>query len=170
VFQDIRRLIEGKDNKATCVWRASDPYTTPAVRGVEGNGQHSNCGRTNKEGVDFVKSDTPGYERYISLYYTPQEHGGCSGCRYFLMCKGQCPGTAINGDWRNRTEHCLVWKALFAHFEKEIQMEGKEEILSDELRAELEVEFIKAWSMGRNTTMEHLLPLLKKPLQANLTN
>ncbi len=30
------------------------------------------------------------------------------------MCKGQCPGTAIDRDWRNRSEHCAVWKALFA--------------------------------------------------------
>jgi uncharacterized protein len=167
VFRDIRRLLVGRDNDATCVWTGCDPYTTAAVRGVEGNGQRSNCGRTNKEGVDFVKSDTLGYERYLALYHTPQEHGGCSGCRYFLMCKGQCPGTAINGDWRNRTEHCLVWKALFAHFEKEIQTEGKEEILSDELRDVLEGEFIKAWSMGRNTTMERLLPAFQKPSQAN---
>ena len=60
----------------------------------------SNCGRTNKDGVDYLKSDHQGYERYIALYNTPHEHGGCKGCRFFLMCKGQCPGTAIDGDWQ----------------------------------------------------------------------
>ncbi len=43
------------------------------------------------------------YDRYVKLYQTPQAHGGCAGCRFFLMCKGHCPGTAIEGDWRNRT-------------------------------------------------------------------
>ena len=169
VFQDIRNLLVGRDKKASCVWRACDPYTTAAVRGVEGNGQRSNCGRTNKEGVGFVKSDTPGYERYISLYYTSQDDGGCRGCRYFLMCKGQCPGTAMDGDWRNRTEHCSVWKTLFAHFEKEIRNAGKERILSEEERAVLESEFIKAWSAGNNPLIEHLLPSLRKPPSSNYT-
>ncbi|HTR41058.1 MAG TPA: radical SAM protein, partial [Pseudomonadales bacterium] len=106
VFRDIKNLLLGLDLKATCIWGACDPYSTHAVRGVEGNGQRSNCGRTNKEGIDFVKSDEPGYERYVALYQTPQDYGGCQACRFFLMCKGQCPGTAIDGDWRNRTEHC----------------------------------------------------------------
>ena len=83
--------------------------TTRAVQGIEGTGRLSNCGRTNKDGVDFVKAATPGYERYIALYQTPQDQGGCSGCRFFIFCKGQCPGTAMNGDWRNKTEHCDLW-------------------------------------------------------------
>jgi uncharacterized protein len=157
VFKDIRNLLVGRDEKATCIWTGCDPYTTAAVRGVEGNGQRSNCGRTNKEGVDFVKSDMVGFERYIALYRTPQEEGGCSGCRYFVMCKGQCPGTAIDGDWRNRTEHCLVWKALFEHFEKKIEEEGENLVLSDTTRAWLESEFINAWSDGRNILMQSAL-------------
>ena len=80
------------------------------MQGIEGTDQRSNCGRTNKDGIDFVKSDREGFERYLALYYTPQEYGGCKDCRFFLMCKGQCPGTAIDRDWRNRTEHCEVWK------------------------------------------------------------
>ena len=36
------------------------PYTTRAVQGVEGHGQRSNCGRTNKDGIDFVKADREG--------------------------------------------------------------------------------------------------------------
>ena len=162
VFRDITNLLAGRDDKATCIWTGCDPYTTSAVRGVEGNGQRSNCGRTNKEGVDFVKADAPGFERYLALYHTPQESGGCQGCRYFLMCKGQCPGTAIDADWRNRSEHCLVWKALFEHFEKEMREEGKDEPLPDEVRAELEAQFVKTWQEGRNTKMAAQLPALRK--------
>ena len=138
VFRDIRRLLVGRDGHCTCCWAACDPYSTASVRGLEGTGKRTICGRANKDGVDYVKSDTQGYERYIALYISPQACGGCKGCRYFLMCKGQCPGTAIAGDWRNRTEHCQVWKALFEHFEKEMQAEGNEQMLSDELRRVLE--------------------------------
>lgn len=48
VFTDMRRMLLGRDNNTTCVWNACDPYTTRAVRGVEGNGQSSNCGRTTR--------------------------------------------------------------------------------------------------------------------------
>jgi len=34
----------------------------------------------------------------VALAATPHAHGGCRDCRFFLMCKGQCPGTAIDGD------------------------------------------------------------------------
>ena len=80
----------------------------------------------------------------------------------FLMCKGQCPGTAIDGDWRNRTEHCLIWKALFEHFENEIREEGKEQVLPDEVRSELEAGFVKAWLAGCNTKMAKLMPTLRE--------
>jgi uncharacterized protein len=157
IFEDMRNLLLGKDNRTTCVWNACDPFTTRAVRGVEGNGQRSNCGRTNKDGIDFVKSETEGFERYLALYFTPQEHGGCKDCRFFLMCKGQCPGTAIDGDWRNRTEHCDVWKGLYAVLEEELVGRGSSVVSLDPRRASIEQEFLKAWSSGRNTYMCEVL-------------
>ncbi|HKV42525.1 MAG TPA: radical SAM protein [Blastocatellia bacterium] len=157
VFREIRGLLVGRDRRSSCVWSACDPYTTPAVRGVEGSGQRSNCGRTNKDGVDFSKSDTPGFERYLALYQTPQENGGCRACRFFLMCKGQCPGTAIDGDWRNRSEYCEVWKALFQYFEDQLQKEGITPISIHPIRTLLEREFVSAWVDGRQQYMETLL-------------
>src|SRR5262249_731207 len=56
VFQELRDLLAGADDDTTCIWNACDPYTTRAVRGIEGNGQRSNCGRTNKDGIDFTKA------------------------------------------------------------------------------------------------------------------
>jgi uncharacterized protein len=85
LFDDMRKMLLGQDEHTTCIWNACDPYTTRAVRGIEGNGQRSNCGRTNKDGIDFVKSTKAGYERYLALYSTPQDAGGCSGCRFFLV-------------------------------------------------------------------------------------
>jgi uncharacterized protein len=153
VFADLRALLLGKDDNTTCIWNACDPYTTRAVRGVEGHGQASNCGRTNKDGIDFVKSSTEGFERYLALYRTPQEHGGCAGCRFFLMCKGQCPGTAIDGDWRNRTEHCELWKELFRAEEERLLDAGEMPLTASPDRRALELAFLELWANGQSTTI-----------------
>jgi uncharacterized protein len=157
VFKDIRNLLAGRDRGATCIWRGCDPYTTAAVSGIEGHGQRSNCGRTNKDGIDFVKADYPGYERYLALYHAEQETGGCNGCRFFLMCKGQCPGTAVDNDWRNRTEHCRVWMALFAYFEHEMIQAGGAPISRHAKRPQLEQWFLDQWMSGRNPLMEQFI-------------
>lgn len=158
VFKDMRHMLLGQDSRTTCVWNACDPWTTRAVRGVEGNGQHSNCGRTNKDGIDFVKADREGLERYLALYHTPQEFGGCQGCRFFLMCKGQCPGTALDGDWRNRSEHCEVWKTLYATFEAALVAEGREPLSLSPRRHQIEQAFLDAWSRGENAYMSQVAP------------
>jgi uncharacterized protein len=148
LFDDMRNLLLGTDDETTCVWNACDPYTTRAVRGVEGHGQASNCGRTNKDGIDFVKASTEGFERYLALYHTPQEHGGCADCRFFLMCKGQCPGTAIDGDWRNRTEHCDLWKTLFRQLEEQLLDAGQIPVSASPERRDLEAVFLEMYAGG----------------------
>ena len=153
VFSDMRALLLGEDDGTGCVWNACDPYTTRAVRGVEGTGQASNCGRTNKDGIDFVKADTEGFERYIALYHTPQAHGGCQSCRFFMMCKGQCPGTSIDGDSRNRSEHCSVWMSLFGQLEDDLLKEGREPLSQSPDRNRLERAFLELWTSGQNTTI-----------------
>ena len=158
VFQDMRNLLLGQDNDATCIWNSCDPYTTRAVQGVEGNGQQSNCGRTNKDGIDFTKAQSEGFERYLALYMTPQEYNGCQGCRFFLMCKGQCPGTAVDGDWRNRTEHCEVWKGLFRHLEEQLLEEGQTPLsVRSEERLRIEKMFFDSWASGQNTRVASIL-------------
>ena len=157
LFDDMRRLLEGRDNAVTCIWTACDPYTTHAVCGVEGDGQRSNCSRTNKDGVEYVKSSVVGFERYVALALTPQDAGGCRDCRFLLMCKGQCPGTAIDGDWRNRTEHCDVWKAIFTDFETELTGSGVEPLSLSARRSELERAAVIAWSEGRSPSIRRLL-------------
>lgn len=157
VFEDMRKLLRGKDKSTTCIWNACDQYTTAAVRGVEGNGQRSNCGRTNKDGIDYVKGAKPGYERYVALYQTPYEDGGCSGCRFFAMCKGQCPGTAMGHDWRNRSEHCRIWMELFAYFERQLQAEGETPLSLSPMREKLEHQMVSLWTVGENSSLELLL-------------
>ncbi len=157
VFRELEELLLADDKEATCVWRACDPGTTSAVRGVEGFGQRSNCGRTNKDGADLVKADRPTHLRQLALYHTPQEHGGCKGCRFFLACKGQCPGTGIDGDWRNRTVHCAEWKALFRRAEERLLDSGLFPVSAQPNRVYLEEEMLAAWARGENPAMGDVL-------------
>jgi uncharacterized protein len=163
LFEDMRNLLLGRDTATSCVWNACDPYTTRAVRGIEGSGQSSNCGRTNKDGVEFVKAESEGFERYLALYHTPQEWGGCQGCRFFLMCRGQCPGTAIDGDWRNRSEYCEVWKRLYEHLERGMRDRDEAPISLGADRAALEALFVESWSAGRNLSIARALRCLAAP-------
>lgn len=162
VFSDIRKMLLGQDQSTTCVWNACDPYTTRAVQGIEGHGQKSNCGRTNKDGIDFVKSDREGFERNLALYYAPQDVGGCQGCRFFLMCKGQCPGGAIAGDWRNRSSKCELWMALFERFESELVDAGQAPISLGGLREQLEQSAIRSWGAGRNVYLQQEIARLQR--------
>ena len=156
VLDEMERGLLGRDQNTSCVWHACDPYTTQAVRGVEGNGQSSNCGRTNKDGVDYVKASQPGFERYLALYQTSQEHGGCKGCRFFLMCKGQCPGTAAGGDWRNRSELCGVWKRVFIHLEKQLILKDHVPLSIHPVRHRLEHHLLASWEKGGSRTIQSL--------------
>jgi uncharacterized protein len=166
LFGDLRAMLLADDDAATCVWKGCDPLTTDAVRGVEGFGQRSNCGRTNKDGIDYVKATDRGFERYIALYHTPHEAGGCQGCRFFLSCKGQCPGTAIDGDWRNRTEHCEVWLRLFSLIEAKLVREGRSPISLDPNLKYLEENMLSAWASGANPSVAEMLRQMRAAFAA----
>jgi uncharacterized protein len=161
LYADMAQLLSGQDKSAACVYRACDPYTTQAVCGVEGRGQRSNCGRTNKDGIDFVKGDAAGYERYIALYHTPQEYGGCRGCRFFLMCKGHCPGTALDRDWRNRTEHCEEWKSAFTRVESGMLARGERPLSLRPERPAIEAAMLRAWACGDNPGLRRVIERLQ---------
>lgn len=151
------RLPEG----ASCIWHSCDPYTTEAVRGVDGQGNRRNCGRTYKEGVQYLKADTAGYERYLALYHTPQAMGGCAGCRFFFACKGQCPGTAEKGDWRGRTEHCRALIRVFEVIEAGLLRQGIQPFSLTNARSSVESWMVKAWSEGKRTSVTAALAAAK---------
>jgi len=146
-FVDIRSLLTEMDPRANCVWHNCDPQSTEAVQGINPDGSMSNCGRAYKDGVNWLKADTPGYERYIALYHTAQEHGGCSGCKYFAFCKGQCPGTAIDGDWRNRSVDCRLWYSLF----EAIAADNQDKLLPPEVVKRKEWELLDRCAAPQNT-------------------
>jgi uncharacterized protein len=162
IFTEMRDLLRGEDERVTCIWNPCDPYTTSAVQGIDGQGEGSNCGRTNKDGIPRLKAETPGFERQLALYHTPQEAGGCAGCRFFLMCKGQCPGTAIGGDWRNRTADCEVWKAGFTYLEQELVAAGERPLsLNAEERGPLEAAMLTLWAQGQHAPLKHVRARLR---------
>lgn len=157
LFDEMKRLLMGEDEHTSCVWNACDPYNTEAVHGIEGDGQSTNCGRTNKDGIDYSKASDRGFERYLALYRAPQSEGGCSGCRFFFACKGQCPGTALQGDWRQRTEHCGVWKAMFSEAEEELVLKDEFPISISPLRHVVEQNLVAAWSRNKNTRIRYAM-------------
>lgn len=162
VFKDIRMLLTGDDRYTTCVWNACDPLTTSAVRGVDANGDRHNCGRTNKDGVNWFKADEAGHERQLALYHTPWEDNGCKGCRFFIFCKGECPGTGEEADWRNKTDQCWVWYKLFEHVEQSLIEEGIEPVsLRNDLK-DIEHLMLNVWNNGNNISIRKALEHLKQ--------
>jgi uncharacterized protein len=152
-FRDMTKLLMGQDgptSEVSCIWNACDPWTTDSVRGISARGVRSNCGRTNKEGVNWQKADRRGYERQLALYLTPQQDGGCAGCRFWIMCKGECPGTAHGGDWRERTEHCGVRKATFGFIEARLLEGGQMPLSMSPARRQIEAVMFQSWERGSN--------------------
>lgn len=148
IFSDIRNLLLGNDSSVTCVWNACDPLTTSAVRGVDSNGDRHNCGRTNKDGVNWFKADKVGHERQLALYHTPWKDNGCKGCRFFAFCKGECPGTGEEADWRNKTDQCWVWYKLFEHVEQTLIDEGYQPISLHPKLKQIEQVMLQWWARG----------------------
>jgi len=167
VFDDIKKLMTVNSNMTTCVWNSCDPYTTRAVQGMDGQGVMTNCGRSNKEGINFKKSDTEGFERYLALYHTPEEYLGCNGCRFWLMCKGQCPGTSEKTDWRNRTDLCSTWKIIFSYFEEDIEKNGGIPLSKSPYRKQVEERFIEYWQSGKNPHLYDVYNEVKYNIEYN---
>jgi len=132
-FQDIKNLLSQENASASCIWNSCDPITTPAVHGINAEGGLTNCGRTNKEGIDWLKSESPrSLERYQALSITEWKHGGCKDCQYFFVCKGNCPGTSIDGDWRNRTRDCIFWYKLIDYVREDLLKHGHQVLDANE--------------------------------------
>ncbi len=156
LFAEMRQMLLARDAVSSCVWQACDPYATRGVRGVEGGGERSNCGRTHKDGTAWLAADRRGYQRQLALHVTPQAQGGCHGCRFFLMCKGNCPGTALEGDWRLRSEHCATWFGLFEDIERTLLAEGETPLSLSPRRAECEAELVALWREGLDESLQSL--------------
>lgn len=126
VFADLRKKLLDPSASVTCIWEACDPWTTPAVHGIEADGSRSLCQRVHKDGRQWVPMSTGSTRiRQAVLWATPQGDGGCRDCRFFLQCAGQCPGTAIDGDWRKRSRDCGTWYRVLEQLEAELVAQGE---------------------------------------------
>ena len=72
------------------------------------------------------------------------------------MCKGQCPGTALDRDWRNKSEHCGVWKTMYARLEDEMVAAGQLPLSLDPARQAIEAAMLGAWRAGTNASIGQL--------------
>jgi len=156
IFRDVEYMLRADDANATCTFMTCDPYTTHAVQGIDSQGNKANCGRGNKEGINWIKADIDGFERQMALYNTPQEHGGCQGCRFFIMCKSHCPGTGMDMDWRNRTDTCMNWKVAFSIYERMMVKRGEMPLsLNPDLKRYEDI-LMYGYSRGAEIRLEHI--------------
>ncbi len=118
-FRDVVDNLLGL-GLGTCVFTKCDPYSTSSAFVVDGQGETHSCLRTGQDGKCYLRAPT-GEMRYECLRQTPQEYGGCKGCRWWKVCFGSCPSVSINGDWRNRGDYCAVWKALYEYVERRLK-------------------------------------------------
>lgn len=150
-FLDYPKIMTADDKETTCFFHHCDPGDTQAVYGIEGDGSLSNCGRTNKEGIDWYKADRNSYARYMSLYHTPQNLGGCKDCRFWMACGGSCPGESVDGDFRNKTTHCSLQKAILGHYERRVEQSGQVPITKSPIRPLIEKIMLDRMAAGRRT-------------------
>ncbi|MCX8009300.1 MAG: radical SAM protein [Patescibacteria group bacterium] len=169
LFSDIKKILLGNEN-VTCTFNSCDYYSTDAVRGIDGQGNRVNCNRTNKDGFEQIKAEQHGYERQLALYNTPKEYGGCKDCRFFIFCKGQCPGTGINYDWRNKTNLCMMYYTLFEHFEKEYLEKGILPLSKSHLLKLLEEEMYKIWASGKEARISEAKNKIIQRIKQNNAN
>jgi len=113
-FTDIINGLKGKDR--VCTFMGCDPFHTQSAMVVLEDGSISNCMRTNKEYI-LLRHPARYNTRDEILENIDQKYGGCKNCKYWNACRGGCPSSGINNDWRNRTHVCSLWKALFQFYE-----------------------------------------------------
>jgi uncharacterized protein len=155
-FTDFPTMLRGRD-AVGCVWHNCDASNTQSVYGVEGEGSITNCGMVNKDGVDWTKDEGTSYTRDLILYATPHEDKGCKGCPYFMMCNGYCPGSAIDGDWRNKTMHCKTLKTLFSFYERKLEFLGITPVTKDDRMKEMEEFYINQLANGYRSSVQQAI-------------
>lgn len=121
-YRDIVDMLMGYRD-ATCVFTECDVWRTSSERTIMADGSIGCClkGGAALDGIQALAGDKVGRERYVILRQVSQDLKGCKGCRFWFMCKGGCPGEAVDNDWRNRTRFCEAWKTLFSHIEDKIR-------------------------------------------------
>jgi uncharacterized protein len=135
-FIDVVDALLGYRHR-TCTTQQCDPFHTLGEQPIYGDGTKGNCLRTSKDGTVYLAEEIAGNprvsnERYMILQQIPMSEGGCGGCRFWSICSAHCPGTAEDGDWRNKTTHCAAYKAMFEEIEKDLKQMMPNLVLTSE--------------------------------------
>lgn len=128
--------LMGTGNYTTCTKTYCDPLMTDAERTVREDGSRGMCEHTyGAEGITYEAAEDRKIQsiRYQILLQTPQEDGGCKDCKWWAMCSGECPGQAIDGDWRNRSRFCQSWKVLYQECADYLRRQMPNLVLLDEV-------------------------------------
>jgi uncharacterized protein len=163
IFEDVKNLLLASDGNVKCIWTACDPWNTNAVRGIQPDGTRSICHRVHRDGREWYPTRPGPRARQLGLAQTPQEKGGCKDCRFLIMCKGQCPGTAIDDDWRNRSRDCPTWFGLFEYVEEGLLRAGLRPLSQSPGLKKLEMIMINAWAQGRDMSVSEAVATLVGP-------
>jgi len=158
-FRDIVDNLLGLGT-GTCTFTKCDLYNTAAAYVITGHGHITTClHHSAEEGKILTRSDSVVMDRTELLGQTPQEYNGCKGCRYWKICYGYCPTSAIDGDWRNRSVHCNLFKVLFELTEKKLKGLMPNINLITDQRGELYEERLRG-GLGNRTFEAMLAPIL----------
>lgn len=121
-FRDIIDLMLGACD-AVCSFNGCDPYHSLAEEPIFEDGSVGSCLRSGAA-MDGICSIAPSdvYDvRSIILPQLSQDKGGCRGCHFWTICRGHCPGSAINQDWRLRSRFCASLYSLFEFIESKLR-------------------------------------------------
>lgn len=103
-------MFRGRINR-WCFRNPCDPYSTYNILDVFADGSFSSCIFTQMNNKSMMPLQVRSFERCHALFWTPQEEGGCQGCKWWTACYGGCPGNAH--DPRKRDTSCEAYKMLF---------------------------------------------------------
>ena len=174
-IEDVLNLLQGNSSKAMCSYRACDALNTQACQSINQDGSPAGCGREMKDGIMWLPGEGTGYPasfagfdstryhiRQIALAQTPQEHGGCQGCEYWLVCLGNCSGEGMNDDWRLRSTYCQTYKKLFAEGVRRLRSVRAKPLPLWRIRPAMEQYTFDQWIAGRNPSLKEAQDFVTK--------
>lgn len=114
---DIIDAMMGNIGNLVCGFKDCDPWSSTAEMTMMGNGEIGTClhAAGALDGLQMIRGDNQSFTRSEVLKQIPQESGGCKDCKYFHMCRGNCPGQAIGNDWRNKSRFCQGYQMTFEY-------------------------------------------------------